>query len=60
MKSIVKYLREAVGELRRVQTPTKNHAIRISIITALFIVVSAFLVTIVDVGLSKLLFLLSQ
>lgn len=60
MKRIKKYISEAIGELRRVQTPTKNHAIRISIITAIFIVSSAIIITVVDLTLSKLLFLISQ
>lgn len=60
VKSIKKYMGEAMSELRRVQTPTKNHAIRVSIITAVFVVTSAVIITVVDISLSKLLFLISQ
>ena len=48
-----KYLQEATHELRQVQWPTKKHAIRISIITGIFVLSSALLLMLIDFALNK-------
>jgi preprotein translocase SecE subunit len=48
---------EAMHELRNVQWPTKNHAMRISTITAIFVTASAILLGVVDYLLGQLLLL---
>lgn len=55
MNPITKYIHEALHELRQVQWPTKNHAIRISIIAAIFVGSSALLIALVDLLLSKII-----
>ncbi len=52
-----KYIEEATHELRQVKWPTKNHAVKISIITGIFVIVSTVLVALVDFSVSKILFL---
>ena len=52
-----KYLSEAVHELHQVKWPTKNHAVKISIITGIFVVASTVIIAAVDLGISQLLFL---
>lgn len=57
MKAIKKYIDECVHELRQVTWPTKNQAIRISIITMIFVVASAVLIGLLDLILTKLILL---
>lgn len=52
----IKYVKEAVMELKKVQWPTKNHAVRISIITAVFVLVSAFLIAFTDILVDKIMY----
>ncbi len=55
MNAVKKYFSEAIHELRQVQWPTKNHAIRISTISAIFVVSSALIIAVVDFVLNKIL-----
>ena len=55
MTAIKKYFEEAIHELRQVQWPTRNHAIRISIISAIFVASSIVAIAIVDYFLNQLL-----
>ncbi|QQS59390.1 preprotein translocase subunit SecE [Candidatus Peregrinibacteria bacterium] len=55
MNSVKKYLQEAIHELRQVQWPTKNHAMRISIVAAIFVGSSAIIIGLVDLVLSKVI-----
>jgi len=51
-----KYLSEAIHELRNVKWPTKKHAVRISVITGIFVIVSTIVVAAVDFALEKVMF----
>jgi len=60
MTSIARYINESIEELRHVRWPTRQQAVRLSIIVLSFTVLSAAIFGIVDFLLSKLVvFLLS-
>lgn len=50
-----KYFSEALTELRSVQWPTKNHAIRISIITAIFVLLSTLFLFAIDLVFDQMI-----
>ena len=53
--AVKKYLEEAIHELRQVQWPTKNYAIRISTIAGIFVFASAAAIAFIDFVLNKIL-----
>ena len=61
MASIVNYVQESVRELELVRWPTRQQAIRLSVIVIGFTAINAVIFGVIDMGLSKLLgFLLSS
>jgi len=57
VNAVKKYIEEAIHELRQVQWPTKNYAIRISTIAGIFVFSSAVAIALIDFVLSKILLL---
>lgn len=55
MQPIVSYLQNALVELRQVRWPTRQQAIRLSIIVIVFTLACTVLLGAVDFGLSRLL-----
>lgn len=55
MNSLLTYLRDSVAELRQVRWPTRQQAVRLSIIVIAFTLACTVLLGIVDLGLSTLL-----
>ncbi len=53
MKAILTYLRESVEELRKVRWPTRNQAVRLSVITVVFVTISSLFFGLLDVLLSQ-------
>ena len=60
MNLIVTYLREAVQELELVRWPTRQQAVRLSIIVLAFTLISSILFGLIDLGLSQLVYLLTN
>jgi preprotein translocase SecE subunit len=54
MRALLQYFQEAIHELRQVKWPTQQHAVRISIITVIFVITSMFIVGVFDLTLSKI------
>ena len=50
MKAIKNYVKRSLEELSRVTWPTKNQAVRLTIIVFVFTVVVAFLLGVIDYG----------
>jgi preprotein translocase subunit SecE len=60
MNRISVYLRESIEELRLVRWPTRRQAVRFSGVVIVFVLISAVIFGIIDLGLSELIkFLLS-
>lgn len=60
INKIAEYLRGSIEELHQVRWPTRQQAVRLSLIVVAFVAVSAVLFGIMDFGLSALVkFLLS-
>jgi len=57
LRGLKRYFIGALEELKKVQWPSKNHAVRISIITIIFVFSSAAFLALADLLLSKVLFL---
>lgn len=55
MNSIISYVQDSIVELRQVRWPTRQQAIRLSIIVITFTLACTVLLGIVDFGLSELL-----
>jgi preprotein translocase SecE subunit len=55
MNAIKRYFSEAVHELRQVKWPTKNQAVRISVITIIFVFTSAAVFKVFDLLLTTLI-----
>ena len=53
MNGVVEYFRGAIHELRLVKWPTQQHAVRISIITVIFVVSAMLLLMVIDAILSQ-------
>lgn len=53
MNSIITYFRESLEELRKVRWPTRRQAVRLSVITAIFVVTTSIFFGLVDVALSQ-------
>ena len=61
MNLVVQYINDALEELRHVRWPTRQQAVRFSIVVLAFVFCSAVVFGIVDLGLSKALeFILSK
>jgi len=54
LNSIVNYFKEAVHELRLVKWPTQQHAVKVSIITVIFVVFSMLFLGTTDFILSEI------
>lgn len=55
MKAIIKYFEECLHELRQVRWPTQKQAVKISIITSIFVVASSLFIGLLDSFLIKVL-----
>jgi preprotein translocase SecE subunit len=60
MNAFMNYLRGSVEELRHVRWPTRQQAVRLSLITIVFIVLSAVSVGIIDTILTGIIGFLLQ
>jgi preprotein translocase subunit SecE len=52
------FFRQMVGELRKVIWPTRNMLVTYTVVVVVFVVVMATIVTLLDLGFTKLVFLL--
>jgi preprotein translocase SecE subunit len=55
MTAILTYFRESLEELRLVQWPTQQQAIRLTVITVVFILVSSIFFGVIDAFFSELI-----
>lgn len=60
MTAIVNYVRESIQELELVRWPTRQQAIRLSIVVFVFTLVSAFAFGAVDLVLSRAVYFLTN
>lgn len=58
--SFITYLREAVQELELVRWPTRQQAVRLSVIVLIFTIVNSAVFGLIDMGLSQVVYLLTQ
>lgn len=55
MNSLISYFQDSVAELRQVRWPTRQQAIRLSVIVIAFTLACTLILGVVDFGLSELL-----
>lgn len=55
MNAISTYIRESIAELHQVRWPTQRQAIRLTLITVVFIIISSAFFGIVDAGLTQII-----
>jgi len=55
MNQVITYCNEALEELRHVRWPTRQQAIRLSVIVLVFTALSSLVFGLIDFGLSELL-----
>lgn len=55
MQHLLTYIRDAVSELRHVRWPTRQQAVRLSVIVILFTLTCTAIFGVIDFGLSTLL-----
>ncbi len=55
MQQILTYVRDSVAELRQVRWPTRQQAVRLSIVVIVFTFVCTVILGVIDIGLSNLL-----
>lgn len=55
MASLTSFVQDAVTELRQIRWPTRQQAVRLSIIVILFTVACTVIFGLIDIGLSNLL-----
>lgn len=55
MNTLIRYVQDAIGELKQVRWPTRQQAIRLSIIVVAFTLACTVLLGVLDIGLSNLL-----
>jgi preprotein translocase subunit SecE len=53
MNAIVTYIRESLEELRKVRWPTRRQAVRLSVITVVFVIASSLFFGLVDMLFSQ-------
>jgi len=58
MTSVLSYFRESIEELNQVRWPTRQQAIRLSIIVVLFTVANSIVFGLLDIGIAELIRLL--
>lgn len=54
MKKIITFIKESIDEMKRVEWPTKDDAIRSAVIVVLFVVVFSLFLFFVDMGVQAL------
>lgn len=55
MNAISTFLRESLTELHQVRWPTQRQAIRLTIITVVFIIVTSLFFGVIDAGLTQII-----
>lgn len=55
MTSILTFIQDSIAELRQVRWPTRQQAIRLSIVVIVFTLICTALLGVLDIGLAELL-----
>jgi preprotein translocase subunit SecE len=55
MNALMNYFRDSVSELHQIRWPTQRQAVRLTVITIVFIIVTSLFFGVMDAGLTQII-----